>query len=340
MSSTDRPIGTWLFVVAGFVLAMVVVGGLTRLSHSGLSIVEWKPITGVIPPIGDEAWAAEYAKYQASPEGRTVNAGMSLDAFRGIFWVEWAHRLLGRVTGLVVFLPLVFFAATRRLHHRLWPLLGIFALGGLQGLVGWLMVKSGLVDAPRVSHYRLTLHLGLALLTLSLLLWVALGAMVPRRIRVGAPSSSLGSLAIGSLVLTSVTVLWGGLMAGTHAGLAAPTFPTMNGTWIPADLTPAELGPLWSWTENALSIHFLHRMLAYATTLAVLLTVGITMTSSSSRFTRACAMGMSAHVLVQVALGVLTVLGHVPMLWASLHQLNGALLLGWCVAFLYGVRRT
>lgn len=336
--SRSRALGAWLLVVAGCVLAMVVVGGLTRLSRSGLSIVEWKPLTGVLPPLSAAAWADEYTKYKASPEGRLVNAGMPLDAFQRIFYVEWAHRLLGRVTGLVVFVPLAWLLVKRKLdRRRALTLLGIFSLGALQGVAGWLMVKSGLVDAPHVSPYRLTLHLSLALACFALLLWTALGELVapPTTPR---PPRALAWAARLALGLVSVTVVWGGLTAGNHAGLVAPTFPTMNGAWIPAEVAPADLGPLRSAVGDALTIHFVHRALAYLSTLVALACAALAFGRPAPRSTRVVVAGMLAQVTLQITLGALTVLGRVPIGWASLHQVNATLLLGWCVALVYLVR--
>jgi heme a synthase len=341
MAPRTRVVGVWLLLVATFIVAMVVVGGLTRLTRSGLSIVEWKPLTGVLPPITDAEWTAEYAKYQATPEGRLVNAGMSMEAFQGIFYVEWGHRLLGRLTGLVVLVPFVFFLVTRRLTgRRALAVLGLFLLGALQGLAGWLMVKSGLVDRPHVSHFRLTIHLSLALLLFGLTMWAALSELVGRRARVGTFSPPLTPWAIGAITTTAFTIVWGGLVAGLHAGLAAPTFPTMNGSWIPAGLLLPDLGVLGSATENPIAVHFVHRLLAYGTALGVLVVAALAHVRRASTFSRVAALAMVAHVALQIVLGALTVLQHVPIHLASLHQLNATLLLGWAVVFLYGVRRT
>lgn len=337
--SRSRAVGAWLLVVAGCVFAMVVVGGLTRLTRSGLSIVEWKPLTGVLPPLSAAAWAEEYAKYKASPEGRLVNAGMPLDAFQRIFYVEWAHRLLGRVTGLVVLVPLAWLLAKRKLdRRRALTILGIFSLGGLQGLAGWLMVKSGLADAPHVSPYRLTLHLCLALACFALLVWTALNELLEPAARDARPPRALVWTARLALALVSVTVVWGGLMAGTHAGLVAPTFPTLNGSWVPAELAPASLGPVRSAVADALTIHFVHRSLAYLTTLTILACAALTFSSPAPRAARLAVVGMLVQVALQITLGALTVLGRVPIGWASLHQANAALLLGWCVALVYVAR--
>src|SRR5581483_340518 len=169
---TNRAIATWLFVCAATVMAMVVIGGITRLTRSGLSIVEWNPIVGALPPLGDDAWHAAFDAYKASPEGRLVNASMDLDGFKSIFFVEWLHRLVGRAVGVVVLVPLAYFAFTRRISRaRVVRVLGIFALGGVQGFLGWFMVKSGLENDPHVSPYRLMLHLGMALVIFSLFIW-------------------------------------------------------------------------------------------------------------------------------------------------------------------------
>lgn len=334
----SRLIARWLFVCAAFCVAMVVVGGLTRLTRSGLSIVEWAPITGVLPPLSHQDWLAAFDAYKATPEGSVVNAAMSLEGFQQIFLVEWAHRLLGRVTGLVVFLPLVFFVATGRLRGvRVLRVLGIFALGGLQGFLGWYMVKSGLVDEPRVSHYRLTLHLGMALTLYALLLWTAFEERAIGS-RPSSVPSPLRSYAWATLAFIAVTVAWGGFMAGLHAGHVAPTFPTMNGDWIPSGMFIHD--PAWRGLfENALTVHFVHRTLAYCTTLGVVATFAAARALGASAAARRATTGLLLAVGIQVTLGVLTVLQHVPIALASLHQLNAALLLGCAVALVHAVRK-
>jgi cytochrome c oxidase assembly protein subunit 15 len=333
----NRAVGIWLLTCAAFVLAMVVVGGLTRLTRSGLSIVEWAPITGVLPPLGHDAWMQAFAAYKATPEGSLVNAGMDLDGFQQIFLVEWAHRLLGRLTGFVVFIPLVFFLVTRRLSgRRALRLFGIFALGGLQGFIGWYMVKSGLVDEPRVSHYRLTLHLGMALAIFSLLLWSALDELSTTR-----PSSipsPLRPFAWATLFIVAVTVAWGGFMAGLHAGHVAPTFPDMNGMWIPTGMfihSPWWLGLF----ENALTVHFVHRTLAYCAAAGVVVTFVAARMMGAPRGARIASALLLGVVGLQVTLGALTVLHHVPIALAALHQLNAALLLGCAVSLVHTVRK-
>lgn len=340
MTASSRGIGRWLLVVAAFIMAMVVVGGLTRLSRSGLSIVDWKPLTGVLPPVGDVQWQAEYAKYQASPEGRLVNHGMAMEAFQKIFYVEWAHRLLGRVVGLVVLVPFVWLLVRRRLSRRLaLSILGLLVLGGLQGLAGWLMVKSGLSDRPHVSHFRLTIHLSMALLLFCLTLWVAFGQLWPTTPTTKTTARGLLRWGVAALVAVAVTIMWGGLVAGTHAGLVAPTFPLMNGALVPAGLIDATLGPVWSFFEAPLAIQFIHRLLAYLTTCIVLGAAWLARGADVPRWCKVAATAMVVHVVVQVTLGALTVLYFVPISLASLHQVNATLLLGQVVLFVFTARR-
>jgi cytochrome c oxidase assembly protein subunit 15 len=336
-TSRDRGVAAWLVVCAAFVAAMVVVGGLTRLTRSGLSIVEWKPLLGAIPPLTDADWRSELGKYQGSPEAKFVNVGLSLEAFKQIYYVEWFHRLLGRVTGLVVLLPLIFFAVRKRLdRRRVSQLLTLFALGGLQGALGWFMVASGLVDAPRVSPFRLTAHLLLALLLFASLFWVALDAAVPRPLRVeGTGGQRIRPLAWALAVLLTLTITWGGLMAGNHAGLAAPTFPTINGAFLPDGMWDPALG-LSNVCDNALLIHFTHRLLAYLTVAgALILGIAMARTRGAPRAWSWIALGLGAIALAQATLGALTVLSGVRIAWASLHQLNAVLLLAMVV---YAVR--
>lgn len=335
-----RSVATWLFVCAGFVLAMVVVGGITRLTRSGLSIVDWKPITGVLPPLSHEAWLAELARYQASPEGRLVNHAMDLAGFQQIFLVEWAHRLLGRLTGVVVLVPFVWFLVSGALRGgRALRVAGIFLLGGLQGFVGWFMVKSGLVDVPQVSHLRLALHLDLALLIFALLLWAAFDEVYGARAASLAPSPRGGlarPFALTTMLLAALTLTWGAFMAGLHAGHLAPTFPLMNGEVIPSGLglsSPMDLA------DNPLVVHFTHRTLAYCMAAGALLTAWVTLSSAAAPRARNAARFLVGILLLQVALGAWVVLSHVNIVAASLHQLNGALVLAGCVALLHGVRR-
>lgn len=317
---------------AAFVLAMTVVGGLTRLTRSGLSIVEWKPITGVVPPVDEGEWAVEYAKYKASPEGTLINHAMTVDEFKDIYLVEWGHRLLGRITGFVVLVPFLFFLATRRLRGaRALRVLGIFALGALQAAIGWFMVKSGLVDpdTPHVSHYRLAMHLVMALAILGLLVWSALDEL-PSRIRSRGVDNPLRPFAWGTIVLAFLTVTWGAFMAGLHAGHVAPTFPDMNGALVPT---------FSSITSDAVGVHFAHRILAWCTGLGVVVTFALTRIAACPPRARALATLLLLGVVAQIVLGALTVLHHVPIALAALHQANGACLVACAVALAHSLQR-
>lgn len=312
-----RPLARWLFAVAGLVALMVAIGGLTRLTESGLSIVEWKPITGWLPPLSEAAWMSEFEKYKQFPEYQKINVGMTLDGFKQIFWLEYIHRLLGRLIGLAFALPLLWFWIKRRIPAGLHGhLLAMLLLGGAQGGIGWFMVKSGLVDHPDVSHYRLTLHLGMAFGIFAYLLWGALS--LRRAPRMQSPAG--GGLAILFVALVFLQILSGGLVAGLNAGLAYNTWPLMDGKFIPDGLGAAS--PLWlNIFENALTIQFQHRMIAY---LVLLLAVLIWLTFKG-RVSNGGRHVVLATVSLQVLLGIGTLLMHVPVFMGVLHQ-AGALL--------------
>jgi cytochrome c oxidase assembly protein subunit 15 len=328
---SQRAIGAWLLVCAAFVLAMTVVGGLTRLTRAGLSIVEWQPITGLLPPLSEAAWTEAFEAYRSTPEGRLVNHAMELDGFQEIYLVEWAHRLLGRITGFVVLLPFLYFLARRRLSgSRAARVLGIFALGGLQGFLGWFMVQSGLVDEPRVSHYRLAMHLALALLILGALVWTALDEFTPPAARASA-SAAPRAFAWGTLVFVALTVVWGAFMAGLHAGHVAPTFPDMNGTMMPT---------FTSLFDDALGVHFAHRALAWCAALGALATFAVMHLHPAPSRIRALSSLLVLVLGAQMALGAFTVVLHVPIMLAALHQANGALLVTIAVALVHSLRRS
>lgn len=320
-----RIVGLWLFAVAAMVFVMVVIGGLTRLTESGLSMVEWRPVTGWLPPLSEEAWQETFAAYRATPEYQKVNAGMSLADFKGIFWLEYVHRLWGRLIGLAFAVPLVFFIARGWLDRRLTPrLVLLFVLGGPQGALGWYMVASGLVDRPDVSQYRLVAHFAAALLIYVALLWVALGLV--QRTPPWSPSRGLGRgvLAVGALVV--VTMLSGGFVAGTDAGYAYNSFPLMDGQLVPDGLlsqSPAYL----NFFENITTVQFTHRVLAMATLAAV---VGFWIAARRRPMparARLALHGMLAAVLVQVSLGISTLVLVMPIALAALHQAVGVILL-------------
>lgn len=323
---SPRAVGIWLFVVAAMIAGMVLLGGLTRLTHSGLSMVQWHPISGVVPPLNKTAWQAEFHAYQQYPEYRDINEGMTLTQFKGIFWLEYFHRLFGRTIGLVFLLPFLWFFFTRRLDRRLAPrLAGIFILGGLQGALGWYMVESGLVNVPRVSHFRLTAHLGLAVAIFALVLWTAFELIWPKREGYRRwPGLRLGAFALALLVF--LQMLLGGLTAGLHAGLIDNTWPLMDGRIVPHGLLP--LKPWWlNPLDNVETVQFDHRMLAYLVFLTVLVLVWrIWRRPGMTRLGHVAAGLVLAAVVLQVSLGIATLLEVVPIPLASMHQ-GGAVLL-------------
>lgn len=324
-------IAIWLLICCALVFAMVVVGGVTRLTHSGLSIVEWQPIVGAIPPLSQSDWAETFGKYQQTPQYQQVNHGMSLDEFKGIFWWEYFHRLLGRLIGLVFFIPFLYFIARKAIDRPLGlRLAGIFLLGGLQGAMGWYMVKSGLVDDPRVSQYRLTAHLGLAFVIYAAMFWVALGLLFPAHNSRGGlhRDSRLRGLRRFSLALTaliSVMVLSGGFVAGIRAGLAFNTFPLMNGHIVPPDIFMLEPWYL-NFFNNMATVQFNHRLIAWL--LAILVSLFWLKSRSyplPGSAHLACNL-LLAMLIVQISLGIATLLLVVPLPLAAAHQ-AGAMLL-------------
>ena len=331
-SSTARParaIAWWLLVCCALVFAMVVVGGVTRLTHSGLSIVEWKPLVGAIPPLTDAQWAETFAKYQATPEFRLVNHAMTVEEFKGIFWWEYFHRLLGRAIGLVFFVPLAWFALRRRIDRPLGlKLAGIFVLGGLQGAMGWYMVKSGLVDDPRVSHFRLTAHLGIAFLILASMLWVALDVLFPARAHARPAARAGRTLSWWVTGTAAWMVLTGGLVAGIRAGYAYNTFPLMNGHFVPPEILMIE--PWWrNFFYNMATVQFDHRIGAW-TLVALVPLLWMRAHRSPERRVRVSADLLALAVAAQVALGVATLLTGVAIPLAAAHQ--GCAVLVFCAA--------
>jgi len=321
-----RQIAGWLVACCVLVFLMVVVGGVTRLTHSGLSMVEWKPLVGTIPPLSQSGWEDVFLKYQATPEYLHVNKGMSLDEFKGIFWWEYFHRLLGRVIGLVFFLPLVFFFVRGKVDRPLaLKLAGIFILGGLQGAMGWYMVKSGLVDNPRVSQYRLTAHLGLALAIYAAMLWTALDLLKPARAAANKPRQMLGRYALALSALIFLMSLSGGFVAGIRAGFAYNTFPLMNGNFVPPEILMLE--PWWlNLFNNMATVQFNHRMIAWLLMLLVpafwLMAQRVPLPPRARLTTHL----VPAMLVIQVTLGISTLLLGVPVALAAAHQ-GGAVLL-------------
>ena len=336
-SDRSKPVAIWLFVVAAMVLAMVIVGGATRLTDSGLSITEWKPVTGALPPLSQADWDAEFALYKQIPQYSQLNAGMTMADFQTIYWWEWSHRLLGRLVGLVFFVPFAWFAIRRQLPRRLFLRLGgIFLLGGLQGAVGWWMVASGLTHRVSVAPERLTVHLGLAFALLGLLLWTAFDAWAGTA-RQTLPSP-WGRRAAALLGLIYLQVLLGALVAGNDAGLIYNDWPLMNGALIPDDYLGANLWATLAHSQGAVQFH--HRIVAYVLT-AVALAMGFFAWRSSylARESKLLAVAVAAGVGLQAILGVVTLVMRAPVGLSIAHQLAAALVLMLAVAFAWRVRR-
>ena len=327
-TATQRPVAAWLLLCCALVFAMVVVGGVTRLTHSGLSIVEWQPIVGTLPPLNEAQWLETFDKYKLTPEYRQVNQGMSVAEFKSIFWWEYFHRLLGRMIGVVFLLPLAWFWWRKRIDRPLaLKLAGIFVLGGLQGAMGWYMVKSGLVDDPRVSQYRLTAHLVLALAIYAAMLWTALGLIYPGATAASAPAPRLRRRAWIITALIVFMVITGGFVAGIRAGLAYNTFPLMNGHWVPPELFMLEPWHL-NFFNNMATVQFDHRLGAW---LLAFLVPWLWMSarrhalSPRANFAINLLLGLLA---LQIALGIATLLLLVPVPLAAAHQGGAVLLLG------------
>ena len=323
--SARRQVAGWLLVCCALVFAMVVVGGVTRLTRSGLSIVEWEPLIGAIPPLTHADWEELFREYQATPEYQQVNQGMSLAAFKGIFWWEYFHRLLGRLIGVVFLLPLLWFLWKRKVPRNLAPrLLGIFLLGGLQGAVGWWMVASGLIDDPRVSHVRLSIHLGIAFLIFAAMLWTALDLLSGSARSATRPQAARWA---GWLpVLIFVMVLSGGLVAGTRAGYAYNTFPLMNRHFFPPEYFM--LQPWWdNFLHNMATVQFNHRLIAWGLFLYIpLLWWGVR--HLDGREVRLASTLLLAMLGVQLALGISTLLLQVPVALGAAHQAGALVLFG------------
>ena len=323
-----RAVATWLFAVAAIVFAMVVVGGITRLTESGLSIVRWDPVGGIVPPLSAADWAREYAAYRTSPQGILVNAAMGLAAFKGIFFWEYLHRVIARVFVVALIVPMAWFAVRREFPTGLGGRMALlFGLGALQPVVGWWMVASGLDKLPSVAPERLAVHLGIALTLIAVALWTALDLTAGARD--GAADRAVArptGWIIPFAVLLTVQIAWGAFTAGLRAGHAADTWPLMLGQLIP---------PLGDLIADPVSVQFVHRSLAYGVAAAALGVAFVTFRAGAGR--RAGA--LASLIVAQFTLGVLTIVHGVPVALAATHQATAALLVGATVWLAHWARR-
>jgi len=316
-----RAIAWWLIGVAALVFIMVVVGGLTRLTESGLSITEWKPVTGALPPMSEQHWQDEFALYKQIPQYEIMNKGMTLAEFKTIYWWEWSHRFLGRLIGVAFLVPFLWFALTGRIERAMVPrLIFLFVLGGMQGVLGWWMVMSGLVERTEVSQYRLAAHLGLATLIYGALIWTALDMFHGRSTRF---LSGLAKAALALIVLVFAQTILGAFVAGIRAGLIYNTWPLMAGAFIPDGLL--KMAPLWhNFFENHLTVQFQHRMMAY-----LLLALAAWHAWSARKSDGAGGANLLvAAVVAQAALGIWTVLWVVPIPLGAAHQAGAMIVFG------------
>lgn len=338
-SSGRRAIGLWLFAIAALIGAMVLLGGLTRLTDSGLSITEWRPVTGILPPLSEAAWRDAFRQYQAIPEYALINRGMSLADFKTIYWWEWAHRLLGRLVGIVFLLPFLWFLARGRIDRRLGlRLAGLFALGGAQGLLGWYMVQSGLSDRVDVSQYRLAAHFLLALTLFAYAFWLALDLAVPapRLERRDLVPLARGAAAVVALVFVQAGL--GALVAGLDAGLTYNTWPLMDGRLVPRDLFMLSPWPV-NLFENIATVQFNHRLGAYVLAAAVAaLWLAARRRALPARARRAVDL-LGIAVLGQILLGIATLLLVVPLPLAAAHQMMALVVLSLSLILLHALRR-
>jgi len=338
-NNSQRAVAWWLFACCAMVFLTMVVGGMTRLTHSGLSIVEWKPLVGALPPLSHADWLELFAKYQQTPEFIKRNHDMTLDGFQFIFWWEWAHRLSGRLIGVVFLLPYLFFLARGYLKGALAAkVFGFFILGGLQGAMGWYMVKSGLVDDPRVSQYRLAAHLGLAFVLFGLMFWTGLGMLQPRTAKFAVSPAPTFTHHLGNwlVALVFIMVLSGALVAGIRAGLAYNTFPLMNGHFLPPESFMVE--PWWlNFFTNMALVQFDHRLLAWV--LMGLIPWYSWRLWNEFPDARTPVVVLTLWLAVQVALGIATLLLQVPVALGAAHQAGAMVLFGLLLWANHAIRR-
>jgi len=324
----DRQLAIWLFVIAALIFGMVILGGVTRLTESGLSMVDWKPVTGFLPPISEEEWTIEFQQYQTSPEYLHENKGMSISEFKSIFWFEYSHRLLGRIIGLAFLIPFLIFWMQGKIRRTLIPRFVIlFILGGLQGVLGWYMVKSGLVNIPQVSQYRLTAHLVAAITLYAFILWNAMTLLKGQPLVDSHPSiTSLRKHGRIVTAIISLMIISGGFVAGTKAGYVFNTFPMMDGQWLPPGGMALE--PWWTnFFDNLATVQFNHRVLAIVVAIIVF-TYALRGWRSKAINDTTCFTFtlLFLTLLIQIGLGIATLLHVVPVTLGAMHQ-AGALIL-------------
>lgn len=325
-----RAVRIWLGFVLLALFCLVIVGGATRLTNSGLSITEWKPIHGVIPPLNAAEWEEEFKLYQRIPEFQQMNSDMTVEQFKGIFWWEWAHRLIARGIGVIFALPLLYFWITGRVERRLrWPLVGILALGGFQGAIGWWMVSSGLSVRTDVSQYRLATHLIMACLIFASCMWIMRGLAPHSDDAPPTPKAHIWAGVIAVFALFQIYL--GALVAGLDAGFTYNTWPLMDGSIIPSDLLIQQ--PAWiNFFENPKTVQFIHRVGAYTLFALTLINMLIALKAAPLTTHARRAVLLFLLVLVQAAIGVMTLLFEVPLHWGLLHQGGALVVFGFAVA--------
>jgi len=333
----DRAVATWLLVCCGLVFAMVVLGGFTRLTGSGLSMVDWRPLMGILPPMSGAEWQRVFELYQQSPEFQNVNSHMDVNAFKGIYWLEYLHRLLGRTIGVVFLIPFIVFAIRGYIQKKEWPkYLLMFVLGGLQGLLGWYMVKSGLIDVPHVSQYRLTAHLVAAFLIYAYMFWVAMSLLFPAPVATAKHPWYGRTLALAALA--SVTIISGGFVAGLKAGKIYNTFPMMGDYWLPPGLMALE--PFWrNFFDNMTTVQFDHRWLAFITFVAIVVYWLHARKAHLPTRARPAVNALLHTSVLQVALGIATLLLAVPVILGAAHQAVAMLLFTVALYLVHALRR-
>ncbi len=336
-NKTQKIVGYWLLLGAFLVIAMVVIGGITRLTHSGLSIVAWKPISGIVPPLNLAEWNTEFNNYKTSPEYIKYNYHYSLEDFKSIFWWEFIHRFIGRVIGFIFLFPFLWFYFTKKLQDKKLRkhLIVIFLLGGLQGFIGWFMVKSGLVNRPSVSHYRLALHLSTALFLVAYILWTALPILSPISKKLNFHPKLYNKLKI-MLGLVSIQIVYGAFTAGLKAGYIYTTYPKMGPDWLPnTGIEAFQNSGFMAFFENPILVQFIHRWFAalvlYYFVRFYLSARKLELSSIQTR----CNNALMLFLAVQITLGIFTLINAVPVTLGVLHQLGAVILLATLIVALY-----